>query len=441
MNLPQTHWDKIRPQFDALPYPNRSLEESPRDNPDYLALHNCTISHYLREHRVIDPAGKWILDAGCGSGYKLLALAIANPGATIVGVDISPRSLEMAQQRLKYHQIDNPSHFHCLAIEELSDLPYRFDYINCDDVLYLLADPVAGLRAMKSVLKPDGIIRANMHSVLQRSSYLRVQQFLTRLGCMEEAPAADEIAVTRQMMATLQDWVETKRQTWSAECEKNDEIVLMNHLLSGDTGITMADFSAMVRGAELEFISMVNWRQWNLENLFKSLEELPVTVALSLAEMGIEQQLYVFELLQPIHRLLDLYCGHPGQGQQRSPVGEWDDSLWQQAKVYIHPQLNTEAFRQALKIGAEQLGLIPFHQYLRLDNQPISVESSFANCLYALLNGPQTVPALQERWLKVRPFDLLTLEPTSSLQAFQTIRNFLLSLEQAGYVMLEIPLN
>ena len=127
MNRPQTHWDKIRPQFDTLPYPNYPLEQSPRDKPDYLAVHNVVTPYYLRDHRVIDSAGKWILDAGCGSGYKLLALAIANPGANIVGVDISPKSLELAQQRLAHHQIENPSHFHCLGIEELPDLPYRFD--------------------------------------------------------------------------------------------------------------------------------------------------------------------------------------------------------------------------------------------------------------------------------------------------------------------------
>ncbi|MEM6518377.1 MAG: class I SAM-dependent methyltransferase [Cyanobacteria bacterium P01_C01_bin.70] len=439
MNLPRTHWDKIRPQFDALPYPNRPLEESPRDQPDYLAVHNCVIPYYLRDHRVTDPAGRWILDAGCGSGYKLLALAIANPGAHIVGVDISPTSLELAQQRLEYHQIENPSHFHCLAIEELPDLPYRFDYINCDDVLYLLEDPVAGLQAMKSVLKPEGIIRANMHSSLQRANYYRVQQFLTRLGCLEGAPTPDEIGVTRQMMATLNDWVISKRQTWGPQCETDDQVVLMNHLFRGDTGITMAEFSAMLQKAGLEFITMVNWRQWNLEKLFQNIEKLPAAVAESLAEMSIEQQLHVFELLHPVHRLLDLYCGHPSQGQQRPPVAEWNESSWQQATAYIHPQLNTDAFRQALATATEKLELIPFDKYLLLSNPGINVDSSFASCLQALLEGPQTVMSLQARWLKGRPLDLLTLAPTKPEKAFETVRSFLLDLEQAGYVMVEIP--
>ena len=439
MTSSPTHWDKIRPQFDALPYPNIPLDTNPSSDPDYLTKHNFVIPYYLRNHQVVSSQEKWILDAGCGSGYKLLALAIANPGANIVGVDISPKSLEMAQQRLEYQRIANPQNFHCLPIEELPNLHYRFDYINCDDVLYLLEDPVIGLQAMKAVLKPDGIIRANMHSVLQRGGFYRVQQFLTRLGCLEGAPTPDEIAVTRQMMSTLQDWVISKRQTWGPRYEKEDQMVLMNHLFRGDTGITMADFSTMLNKADLEFISMVNWRTWDLSKLFKSIEELPMTVAIGLAEMSVEKQLHIFELLHPVHRLLDLYCGHPGQGHQRPPLGEWDESFWQQATVHIHPQLNTDAFRQSLEDGAENLGLIPFDKYLRLDNPQIGIDSSFASCLHSLLDGPKTMPTLVQRWLQVRPLNLITLEPTKPETAFQTVRNFLTSLEQAGYVMVETP--
>src|ERR1700761_4205647 len=40
-----------------------------------------------------------ILDAGCGTGLSTLMLARLNPGATVVGVDISPRSLDLARER------------------------------------------------------------------------------------------------------------------------------------------------------------------------------------------------------------------------------------------------------------------------------------------------------------------------------------------------------
>ena len=434
-----SHWDKIRPQFDALPYPNHPLEKHPGRDSNYLAKHNYTIPYYLRNHQVVDSTDKWILDAGCGSGFKLLALAIANPGANLVGVDISPKSLEMAQQRLDYHKVSNPFALHCLPIEALDTLPYSFDYINCDDVLYLLEDPAAGLAAMRSVLKSEGIIRANMHSALQRADYYRMQKFWAKVGCLEGSATSEEMAVVRQTMATLEDWVLAKEQTWMPAFETDDKRIQKHHIFRGDTGITKADISTLLLRAGLEFISMGNWRQWNLEELFKNIEDLPIAVALNIASMTLEEQLYLFELLNPIHRLLDLYCGHPGQGRDRPPVEDWPDELWPNTMVHLHPQLNTAAFRACLEASAENLGLLPLDQYLKVDGQPIGVDSSFSSCLYILLSGPQSVAALVQRWQQACPLDLITLQPIPVERAFQTVQDFLMGLEKAGYIMLETP--
>ncbi len=433
----QEQWEKVRPQFDALPYPNQPLEHSPKDDPARLALHNLIPAHYLQFHRVISTQNTWILDAGCGSGVKLLALALANPGAHLVGVDISEKSLELAQKRLEYHGIENAT-FHCLPIEELPTLPHQFDYINCDDVLYLLADPVEGLKAMKTVLKPQGIIRANMHSAIQRAAYYRIQEFFTRLGGLQGEPTEEEMTVTRETMKCLQDWVKTKQQTWTAELETNDQQLLMNYLFRGDVGITLTQFSKMLEEAGLAFINMVNWRQWNLEELFKNLEDLPLAIALNIAEMSLEEQYHLFELLHPVHRLLDLYCGHPGQGTSRPPLADWTEAQWQTARVHFHPQLCAPKFRDLLVQGAAQLGMIDFDKFLPLDNKPMNVDSAMAACLYPLLDGPQPFSALLARWLHTRPLDLITLQPSDPAAAFTLLRDALIDLERAGYIMVEL---
>ncbi|HEY9299795.1 MAG TPA: class I SAM-dependent methyltransferase, partial [Phormidium sp.] len=173
--------DKIRQQFDYTPYPSHGLEQSPKGNYDLLYLHNLVTPYYLRYRRVIDTTGKRILDAGCGSGFKSLLLAEANPGARIVGIDLSEESVELARHRLSYHGFED-AEFHVLSIEDLPTLGMEFDYINCDEVLYLLPDPAAGLAAMKSVLKPDGLIRANLHSLYQRKNFFRAQKLFKFLG-------------------------------------------------------------------------------------------------------------------------------------------------------------------------------------------------------------------------------------------------------------------
>ncbi len=123
--------EKIRQQFDSAPYPNIPLDASPKENYDLLFTHSLVTPYYLRHQKFIPTEGKLILDAGCGTGSKSLALAIANPGAKIIGIDLSEQSIDLAQKRLQYHQIEN-AEFHVLAIEDLPKLGLQFDYINCD---------------------------------------------------------------------------------------------------------------------------------------------------------------------------------------------------------------------------------------------------------------------------------------------------------------------
>lgn len=369
-----------------------------------------------------------------------MALALANPGAHIVGIDIAPKSVELAKRRIEYHGIPNSVEFHCLPVEELTSLPYTFDYINCDETLYLLPDPEAGLQAMKSVLNPEGIIRANLHSAFQRTGCYRMQALFKQFGCLEGDLTNEEIEVVRQTMGALQDWVLSKQQLWNhnPDLQTNPEKVMANFLLRGDKGYTMQDFSALLRGAGLSFISMVNWREWDLEKLFKSIEDLPIAVALGLAEMSLEEQLYVCELLHPVHRLLDLYCGHPGQEKVRSPLAEWSMEQWNSAKIHLHPQLRTPHFGQLLAKAAQGAGMLALHKHLPIANQKFELDSNLVGTLYGLMDGAKSLPELGDRWRQIHPVDPITLKPISSEQVMPMMRNVLTQLESAGYLLIEL---
>lgn len=154
-NVTSDLWNKIRQQFDSAPYPNIPLEKSPKKDISLLYIHNLATAYYLRNQQVIDSHNKVILDAGCGSGYKSLVLASANTGAKIVGIDISEESIKLAKHRLQYHGFDN-AEFYVLSIYDLAKLNYKFDYINCNETLYLFPDIVQALKSMKSVLNNGG---------------------------------------------------------------------------------------------------------------------------------------------------------------------------------------------------------------------------------------------------------------------------------------------
>ena len=431
--------DKIRQQFDSSPYPRIPLEKSPKDNPNELYIHNLVTSFYLRDQKVIDTKGKVVLDAGCGSGYKSLVIAEANPGAKIVGVDISAESIKLAEQRLKHHGFDN-AEFIVASIEELPSLGYQFDYINCDELLYLFPEPAIALKSMKSVLRPDGIIRSNLHSSIQRQSIYRAQKMFAMMGLMDENPEDLEIEVVVETMQALKDNVQLKTQTWNPNYTSKDskQEILMNHLFQGDKGYTISDLFTALKLADLEFISMVNWREWDFRDLFKDADNLPVFLGMSLPELSIEDRLQMYELLHPIHRLLDFWCGHPQQIQNFVPLIEWSDEDWQTAKVYLHPQLNTSKFREDLVTNAIGCGMLSLNNYLSTHNQVVTLDSSMSTCLLPLLDAPQSMISLVERWEKFRPVDPITLQPIDHQKAFQLVQNTVRSLESLDYLMIEL---
>lgn len=429
--------DKIRQQFNTAPYPRIELDVSPKNDLNLLYLHNFITPFYLRNQQIANSETKLILDVGCGSGYTSLTLAEANPEARIVGIDISEKSVELARQRLKYHGFNN-AEFHTLLVEDLPSLNLQFDYINCDEVLYLLPDPVAGLKAMKAVLKPDGIVRANLHSSLQREFFYRAQTLFKMMGLMDGPPEDLEIELVREVMGSLKDQTFLKQLIWRGDFETDSERVRANLLLQGDKGYTMTELFAALREADLEFVSMVKWRQWELTDLFKDPEDLPAFLAMSVPDLSVEERLRLFELLHPVHRLIDFWCAHPDQAKPFTPIADWTDADWLATKVHLHPQLKRLELKQELIDSVRQHKPFEITQYIPSPTvTPFFVTSTMAACLLPLWDGPQPFRTLVERWLKIKPLDPVTLESVGEQEATSEIKSLLRSLEVFLYVLLE----
>lgn len=435
-----TEVDKIRQQFNHIPYPHHELDDFPKENRDVLYQNNMVTPYYLRHRRVIDTTGKVILDAGCGSGFKALVLAQANPGAKIVGIDLSEESADVARRRLLHHGFEK-TEFHALSIEDLPTLGMEFDYINCDEVLYLLPDPAAGLAAMKLVLKPDGLIRANLHSFYQRANFFRAQKLFKFLGLMDEVPQEFEEQAVINTMKSLKNTVCVKAETWNPEnLNKSDkkikEFLAMNFLFIGDKGYTIPDLFSFLEDADLEFVSMVNWRHWDVTDLFENAEELPAPWDLGLALASTADLLHIYELLNPIHRLLDFWCTHPGE--TGTPVDEWTDEDWQEAIVHLHPQLRNEKTKESLVHCIQTGTAFEISQAIPTPTlSPVFLEPSQAACLLPLWEGAKPIQAIVERYHQVRPIDPVTLKPLTEAEAFILVRDLLNRMDAFFYVLLE----
>ncbi len=433
--------DRIRRQFDRCPYPQTPIEISHERNPDILYIHNLVTPYYWRNQRVIETTGKLILDAGCGTGLKALALAQANPGARIVGIDLSAESVEFAAKRLQYHGFDN-CEFHALSVEDLPQQDWRFDYINCDEVLYLLPDPLAGLQAMRAALKPDGILRVNLHSLYGRGYTFRMQEAFALLGLFNDNPGDEEVQIVCDTMAALRDEVLVKNIAWRPKArggsDDEKETILANALLVGDKGYTVPHFFNLLRAADLEFISMVYPHKWNFRQLFKNPDDLPVFWGLSLPEASEEDLLALHELLHPVNRLLDLWCGCAGQTQTPTPIEEWTRQDWQQATLYLHPQLATPTFQTELQNCLTRLHPLELSQFLPGMGRASLVDSSIAACLLPpLLDSPQPFTTLLNRWQQLRPVHPLTLAPIAPQEAETLLSDAIAGLAAAGYLLPE----
>jgi 2-polyprenyl-3-methyl-5-hydroxy-6-metoxy-1,4-benzoquinol methylase len=437
MNNQVSELERIRQQFEMAPYPTIPLESSAKDNLNILYLHNLVTAFYLKNHQIIDTKDKVILDVGCGSGYTSLVLAEANPGAKIVGMDISEKSVELARQRLQYHGFNN-SEFYTLTAEELPSLKLQFDYINCDEVLYLLPDPIAGLRAMKTVLKPDGIIRANLHSSLQREFYFRAQKIFKMMGLMEGPPEELEIEIVREIMRSLKPDVYLKLMAWKPDFETDVERVRANLLLQGDKGYTVKELFAALKAANLEFFSMVKWRQWEIMDLFQDPNDLPSFLAMSLPDISVEERLHLFELLQPLNRLLDFWCTHPTESTNFSSASEWSLAEWQHSQVQLHPQLKIPVVKEKLMERITERQSFDISQFIpEPAKTPVMVDSQIATCLLPLWEGSQPFMSLVKRWQAFKPVDPITLEPVSEQTAMEEVKQFLSNLEIYLYVLVE----
>lgn len=103
-----------------------------------------------------DLSGWRILDAGCGTGHRLAALAKAYRKAQFTGLDISAASLDVAQQLIQRHQLENLRLWQS-DIDELTTSD-RFDLIISTGVVHHLPDPARGVRNLCQLLSPDGMV-------------------------------------------------------------------------------------------------------------------------------------------------------------------------------------------------------------------------------------------------------------------------------------------
>lgn len=102
-------------------------------------------------------AGARVLDVGCGVGRVCVTLAKAFPNADVVGLDPDVESIRQANAMAEAAGMGGRVRFLAETISDL-DPADGFDLITACDCIHDFAAPVATLKNIRALLKPDGTL-------------------------------------------------------------------------------------------------------------------------------------------------------------------------------------------------------------------------------------------------------------------------------------------
>lgn len=104
-------------------------------------------------------AGKRLLEVGCGMGTDLLQFA--RGGASVTGVDLTPRSVETSRHHLELYGQSGD-----FALTDAEQLPFAessFDVVYSNGVLHHTRDTARAAREVHRVLRPGGLARVMLY--------------------------------------------------------------------------------------------------------------------------------------------------------------------------------------------------------------------------------------------------------------------------------------
>jgi 2-polyprenyl-3-methyl-5-hydroxy-6-metoxy-1,4-benzoquinol methylase len=420
----------VRTQYEAHPYPTRPLDMSPVTRVYDYWSHSATGAFYRRDGTLQKTTFK-ILDVGCGTGVKTLVLQMANPGCQVTGVDVSPSSIGLARQRAAARNMSGIE-FRTVAVEDLESLDGRFDYINCDDAVYLFNDPGYGLECMRNVLEERGIMRVTLHNVDQRRRYLRVQALLRMLG-VSELPQQEAIAATRRLYRSLRPDALLRQFTWRHP-EPTDDVILQNHLLAGDRAYSLDEILELLSSRDLSLAGVVDPLAWECASAFRSGDDQSTTFMAYIQSCTLNDRLRIAEMLIYSGRLFDLYvhrrsCTNKGMSLV-------DVAVDAGCAIGMHPALELAGLREAVVAAIARHAPLNVGPYITASGHAVWLTGPSLEVLHLAAEQRMTVESVVDTWHSLRPLWTVDRMPKTRTDAAMEVQAALNELTRLGIVWL-----
>jgi SAM-dependent methyltransferase len=199
-----------------------------------------------------------ILVAGCGTIQAAYA-ALMNADDEVVGIDLSEASLAHERFLQERHGLRN-LHLFKGDLLDAALLGRQFDVILCTGVLHHMAEPAAGLAALRGVLTPDGVMVLMLYGQTVRTGVYMLQDAFRRIGIDQ---SREGVAEVRRILGELparhyaQDYIRAATEL------KDDAAVVDTFLHPQDRAYTVPQLFELVEGTGLAFQNWVdNFPYW-----------------------------------------------------------------------------------------------------------------------------------------------------------------------------------
>ena len=265
---------QVQAQYEAYPYPVRN----PREEKKHLHVVSPSqlfqLNHFVFGGRrdLTMPLRVLVAGGGTGDAAIMLGQQMTDAGVqgTIVHLDISAASQKIARERARARALSNIEFVQgsLLDVGELS--LGTFDYIDCCGVLHHLEDPLAGLRALISVLAPDGGLGIMVYGELGRIGVYHMQEMLRTLAPVEDDASA-RILTAKRLIKALPPTNWFVRNGQLTDHEDGGDTGIFDLLLhSQDRAYRVPELAALTTAAGLRITGLLPPADYDPARLLKS---------------------------------------------------------------------------------------------------------------------------------------------------------------------------
>ena len=295
----------------------------------------------LSHGRIKRPQGKplVVLDAGCGRAVGLVAAATLQPDVRFVGVDMSRTSLADARAQVEQRGLSNVE-LHEIDLMTLDGLDVPdggYDVIVSSGVVHHMSEPVTGLKKLREVLAPHGIISLMLYGKHGREPLQRLVRALDVIA-PRALPLDKRLAVGRAVATGHPEDGPLLQGPWTDLMRTSDVEFVDRYLNVNESSYSVDELWSLVEDAGLSFLSWCDPRAWSAaEQLAPQLRQLAEGLSARDQYRLVEQIAW--------RQRLELYVCHSDNGPRPFPAAE--ELL--QTRLAINPEVTFETKTRALR--------------------------------------------------------------------------------------------